>query len=45
MDIVLLAAGIGSRLKPLTKTTPKCLVDINDKPLLSYWLGKNFKAS
>lgn len=40
MDIVLLAAGIGSRLKPLTKTTPKCLVDINDKPLLSYWLEK-----
>jgi len=40
MDILLLAAGIGSRLKPLTDTIPKCLVDINDKPLLAYWFEK-----
>ena len=38
MKAVLLAAGIGSRLRPLTETIPKCLVPIHDKPLLDYWL-------
>lgn len=35
---LLLAGGIGSRLRPLTNTTPKCLVEIGGKPLLDYWL-------
>lgn len=38
MKALLLAAGIGSRLRPITDTIPKCLVPINAKPLLSYWL-------
>lgn len=38
MQVVLLAAGVGSRLRPITNTTPKCLVPINGKPLLDYWL-------
>ena len=38
MRVLLLAAGIGSRLRPLTNTTPKCLVQICNKPLLEYWL-------
>ncbi|PKH00814.1 nucleotidyltransferase family protein [Paraglaciecola sp. MB-3u-78] len=38
MKAVLLAAGLGSRLKPLTNTIPKCLVPILNKPLLDYWL-------
>lgn len=35
---LLLAGGLGSRLKPLTDTIPKCLVPICGKPLLDYWL-------
>ena len=38
MKAILLAAGYGIRLQPLTKTTPKCLVDINGKPLLLHWI-------
>jgi mannose-1-phosphate guanylyltransferase len=28
---------LGKRLRPLTNTTPKCLVPIRGKPLLAYW--------
>jgi len=35
---LLLAAGLGSRLKPYTNHWPKCLMPINGKPLLEYWL-------
>ncbi len=38
MRALLLAAGVGSRLRPVTDTTPKCLVPIHGKPLLDYWL-------
>ena len=37
MKAFLLAAGKGTRLKPLTSHTPKCLVLINGKPLIEYW--------
>ncbi len=37
---ILLAAGFGTRLKPLTDTIPKCLVPIGDRPLLELWLTK-----
>ena len=36
---LLLAAGLGTRLKPLTDIWPKCLMPIQDRPLLEYWLG------
>jgi mannose-1-phosphate guanylyltransferase len=34
----LLAAGIGSRLRPLTNTTPKCMLPIAGRPMLDIWL-------
>ena len=38
MKALLLAAGFGTRLRPVTNNLPKCLVPINKKPLLDYWL-------
>ena len=38
MKAFLLAAGLGTRLRPLTNDLPKCLVPIHGKPLLSYWI-------
>lgn len=39
LSALLLAAGVGSRLKPLTNSWPKCLMPIGNKPLLEYWLS------
>lgn len=44
MRALLLAAGIGSRLRPLTETTPKCLVEIHGRALLDYWLDLMFEG-
>lgn len=40
MQILLLAAGYGTRLYPVIKNTPKPLLDINGRPLVDYVLDK-----
>jgi mannose-1-phosphate guanylyltransferase len=44
MRALLLAGGIGSRLRPLTDTVPKCLVTVQGRPLLDYWLELLFNS-
>lgn len=44
MKALLLCAGLGTRLRPITNNIPKCLVPINGKLLLQYWLENLSKA-
>jgi molybdopterin-guanine dinucleotide biosynthesis protein A len=44
MKAFLLAAGLGTRLRPLTDTVPKCMLPIGDRPLLGIWLDAFARA-
>src|SRR5215831_15425464 len=39
MDAVLLCAGLGTRLRPHTLTTPKPLLPVRGRPILDWTLG------
>ena len=39
MNVLILAAGQGNRLKPLTNNTPKCLVKVLNKSILDHQLN------
>src|SRR3989339_2174911 len=39
MRVIILAAGEGSRLRPLTNHQPKCMVKVHDQALLDYQLA------
>ena len=38
MKVIILAAGEGRRLRPLTDTIPKCLVEYRGRPIIDYQL-------
>jgi mannose-1-phosphate guanylyltransferase len=44
MRALLLAAGMGTRLRPITDVMPKCLVPIHGRQLLAYWLDLLFEG-
>ena len=44
MRMIVLAAGQGTRLRPLTEARPKCLVEVAGRPLLSWQLDAAAQA-
>lgn len=38
MDAIILAAGVGSRLRPITNKKPKTLVEVSNRPMVAYIL-------
>jgi NDP-sugar pyrophosphorylase family protein len=44
MKAAILAAGVGVRLRPLTNSRPKCLVEVHGKPILEHQLESVVRA-
>lgn len=44
MKAFLLAAGLGTRLRPLTNSMPKCMIRVGGRPMLDIWLDAMAKA-
>ena len=44
MKAMILAAGLGNRMRPLTLTTPKPLLAVGDKPLIVWHIEALKKA-
>jgi choline kinase len=44
LTAVILAAGVGSRLRPLTEDTPKCLLDVGGRTILARQLERIARA-
>lgn len=44
MKAFLLAAGLGTRLRPITDSVPKCMLRIQGEPLLGIWLDALARA-
>ena len=45
MKAIILAAGVGSRLRPITDLKPKTLVTVNNKPMIGYIVESLIKAN
>ena len=39
MKAIIIAAGMGSRLNPLTNNKPKCMLKLNSKTLIEHQIG------
>ena len=44
MEGMILAAGAGTRLGPITRDLPKAMVEVGGKPLLEWVVGNFVKA-
>ena len=44
MNALILSAGYGKRLKPITLAKPKCLVRIKGEPIISIWIENLIKG-
>lgn len=44
MKAMILAAGLGTRLRPLTLVRPKVLVPVMGTPVLDFWIGRLHQA-